>query len=128
MAKKTKKLEREWKYCIEPFGHRLKVILTSDVRATHKALGFGDGIHTDMAACIVYHTSDDGLTYMLLNFKAGPGTVAHESWHVVRRMLRGLGAKLENETVAYHLGDLVKKITDFQIDTRKMLRRKGRKK
>lgn len=128
---KAKQQERECKYTIEPFGHRLKVILSDDVHASYVGLGLGGADpHTDMNACIVFTTEDDGLTYMLLNFTASPGTVAHESWHVVYRMLKGLGAKLENEVVAYHLGDLVRKITDFQLDTKKMLKArkaKGRK-
>lgn len=128
MSKSNKSQEREFCHIIEPFGHRLKVILTADLKASYRALEVtDDDLHSDATACIVYTTSDDGLTYMLLNFNAGAGTIAHESWHVIYRMLKGLGAKLDNETVAYHLGDLVRKITEFQLDTRKMLKERRAK-
>jgi len=53
------------------------------------------------------------VAFIFLRPKASPGTVAHESWHAVRYMLRWACADLEEEVVAYYLGYLVNKIWWF---------------
>lgn len=54
---------------------------------------------------------DDSLTSVLVfGNNPSPGTIAHEVWHAVRRMLTHMGAELDNEVVAYHLGYLVEEV------------------
>jgi hypothetical protein len=46
---------------------------------------------------------------------ASAGSIAHESWHAVRYILDNwTGCDTGNETVAYHLGFLVDKVTEFK--------------
>jgi hypothetical protein len=75
------------------------------------------GEHTE---AITVHVADDPCSYIFLPHNAAVGTIAHEAWHVVRRMLEYVGADLENENVAYHLGFLVNRIFKF-------IRGRGRK-
>jgi hypothetical protein len=42
------------------------------------------------------------------------GTIAHESWHAILNMLVRVGADLDNEVVAYHLGYLVDEIVKLK--------------
>ena len=55
----------------------------------------------------------DTLSFVFLPYSASVGSIAHESWHVVRRMMEHAGVELDNEAVAYHLGFLVNKIFRF---------------
>ena len=51
-------------------------------------------------------------SFIFLKEGVSPGTIAHESWHVVRRMMNYMDVELDNEVVAYHLGHLVDKICE----------------
>lgn len=44
------------------------------------------------------------------------GTIAHESYHAIRYMFDDFEGveQMDNEVVAYHLGYLVQKVTDFK--------------
>ncbi len=67
-------------------------------------------------------------SWLVLPYRAAPSTIAHESWHVVYRMLTRMGAGLDNETVAYHIGYLVNKIILFALRCEKENRKCQRKK
>lgn len=55
--------------------------------------------------------ANEPTSYVFLPIKGlSAGTIAHEAWHVIHRMLKFCGAEIDNETVAYHLGYLVDKI------------------
>jgi len=56
---------------------------------------------------------DDGRSFLFLEPGASPGTIAHETWHVVQHMLEYFQVDIEAEIVAYHLGYLVDKIYPF---------------
>jgi hypothetical protein len=96
-----------WRYIVY-------VVFTSDLQAAADELDLGDhGLNENTEAAAV-HLEDASATYLLLNPNADSGTVAHESWHAIRRMLTYCGAEIENETVAYHLGFLVGAVAKFQ--------------
>ena len=65
------------------------------------------------ADAFCFHTNK-GQSYIFLPHDAPEGTVAHEAWHIVHMVLDYVGAKDENEVVAYHLGYLVNKIYEFK--------------
>ena len=56
-------------------------------------------------SCAV-HLNDEPFSFIFLPYNASVGTVAHESWHVIQRMMKYMGVDVENEVVAYHLGYL----------------------
>jgi hypothetical protein len=66
------------------------------------------------------HCREAGYPYSHLFFQIGNctnGTIAHESWHVIRFMLADwCNVGLDNENVAYHIGYLVDSVTLFRND------------
>jgi hypothetical protein len=63
----------------------------------------------DDEACSV-HVKNENMSFIFLPLNAKAGTVAHECWHVVQRMMEYMGVELDSETVAYHLGYLVDEV------------------
>ena len=59
------------------------------------------------------HDDEGSISFLFIKPDASVGTIAHESWHVIKRMLDTRGVDLDNETVAYHLGYLVDKVFQF---------------
>lgn len=68
---------------------------------------------TTTSDAITAHVNHEHLSFIFLNPDISVGTIAHESWHVVQQILEEMGATLEPEIVAYHLGYLVDRIYDF---------------
>ena len=62
---------------------------------------------------ISVHEAHEGFSFIFLKPDATTGEIAHESYHVVRRILEFIGADEESEVVAYHLEYMVDKITRF---------------
>jgi hypothetical protein len=61
---------------------------------------------------LTIHT-DETFSFIFFQHDASAGTIAHEAWHVVSRMLKLLGVEPDGEVVAYHLGYLVNQIFKF---------------
>ena len=59
------------------------------------------------------HVKDTPFSMVFLPYNVSVGTIAHESWHVIKRMMGYCDVDLDSETVAYHLGYLVNKIFRF---------------
>jgi hypothetical protein len=59
---------------------------------------------------LAIHPKNQPRSFIFFKGNPNPGTIVHESWHVVRRMLEYYGIELDNEVVAYHLGYLVRNI------------------
>ena len=95
-------------------NYRIRIVVTKDVRkymltcSEFKDIAM-DGEHADTYA-ITLHQVGNNLTYIIFPFGASVGSIAHECWHAVRKMLLHLNAKLDNEVVAYHLGYLVNQV------------------
>jgi hypothetical protein len=108
-------IERCHELKFDAFGYRVRVIFTNDVVASRikrdRILGKYDGSY---ASGLHSWSADKAQSYLFLGADARPCTIAHESWHAVRRMLLFCGAELENEVVAYHLGYLVGEIHKLQ--------------
>jgi len=62
---------------------------------------------------LAVHDTDAPFSFIFLPHNASVGDIAHESWHAVRRMMEYVGAELDNEAVAYHLGYMVQEIFKF---------------
>jgi hypothetical protein len=67
----------------------------------------------DFTGGLVVHNVDEPFSFLFLPYNASVGTIAHESWHVVKRMMNFTGVELDSETCAYHIGFLVDKIFRF---------------
>jgi hypothetical protein len=57
---------------------------------------------------------DNSTSFIFLKPNVTEGTIAHESWHAILNMLVRVGADLDNEVVAYHLGYLVDEIVKLK--------------
>ena len=68
---------------------------------------------SDHCEGMVVHDTDGCLSFLFLKHNASVGTIAHESWHVIKRMLDVMGVEIDSETTAYHLGYLVNKVFQF---------------
>ena len=63
---------------------------------------------------VTVETDSKHMSFIFLKPSCSAGTVAHECWHAVHNMLETMGAELDNETVAYHLGYLVDQVTKLR--------------
>lgn len=96
-------------------NYLVHVEFTADIAKT--LLKYPETRNVDMTSCttgLAIHVRDDAHSFLFIYHKSNAGTIAHESWHVVRRMMEFADVDLENEVVAYHLGYLVNQVTDFQ--------------
>lgn len=59
------------------------------------------------------HVENEPVSFIFLPYNTSVGDIAHESWHVVHRMMRYVGVSPDSETVAYHLGYLVNQVFKF---------------
>lgn len=92
------------------YDYEVRVIMSRDIVAT------GRRLRTPLTGCIAAYITDpsDPLRgWMVLGPASGPGTIAHESAHAVRAMFEAVGAEIDDEMFAYHLGFLVTRIHKF---------------
>jgi len=59
------------------------------------------------------YLSNKGSSFLFFPLDCGVGHIAHESFHVVWRLWKWIGAQHENETMAYTVGHLVREIVLF---------------
>lgn len=88
------------------------VIFTDDIVKTaksHKARA-----NKNTAACFITKRSAPLSGWLIFNRSPSVEDVAHESFHCVYHLMKTVGAALEDEVVAYHLGYLVRKIHAFK--------------
>jgi len=78
-----------------------------------------DGEENSNTHAIAVHIANEPFTFIFLPYNVSVGTIAHEAWHAIRRMMEYMDVDLDNETVAYHLGYSVDKIFNFVRGKRK---------
>ena len=95
--------------------YRVVLVVSSDIDASFKKRHGILGTNYNLAGCEAAHQAIPGKMKAFLFFRPGAtnGTVAHECWHTIHKMFGAVGACLDNEAVAYHLGYLVDKTTDL---------------
>jgi hypothetical protein len=124
-AKPKQLKERSLNLTVQPFGYRVKVIVSNNVHlSAHKRIP-GIQIDDSWAAC---HC---GITNQLVSFIFLPsnvtaGTIAHEVFHCTWHIMRQIGADHENEVMAYTLSYLVDEIAHF-VRGKKTKNRKRKK-
>lgn len=94
------------------WDYDVKVILSSNVDASVKRRDSSHEPGSALAVCM-RNVAGNPNCLIVLPYRPEARTVAHESWHAIKNMLDFCGSDYSNETVAYHLGHLVGKITDF---------------
>jgi hypothetical protein len=96
------------------FHWTVEVVVTTYVLKYARHVGWSGDRDESTTHGINMFFPDDLTTVIVIPLNASAGTIAHEAWHSIHRMLVHLGAGLDNETVAYHLGYLVDGITQFK--------------
>ncbi len=93
------------------FNYKILLVYTDDIVASRKSRcdlvgamdseinSFVDGLHS------YNEIEPNGIVFFTA--KTSLGTISHECFHAVYRMFKWIGAKIENEITAYHLGYLV---------------------
>lgn len=95
-------------------NYTVRVVFTADLLKAVKKYQLPSEAASDPdVAAMTVHMRDVG-SFILLQHNASAGTIAHESWHAVKRMLDYLGVGYDSETVAYTLGYLVNQIVKTQ--------------
>lgn len=99
------------------WNYDVDIVITDDFNKAAKRMKLRepqDGPAQDgSTGGITFHEVDNGYSALFIPPKADVKVIAHESWHCIRRMLVYCGAKLDNETVAYHLGFLSQTAYNF---------------
>lgn len=124
MKKKKTKVIREpdareifYRYTIialPHFNYDVKVVITSDISLYIQSKfpnienpGSGNGFHI--------YSQDDCRSHIVLTDNPSIKTIAHEVFHVVWRLMEHVGAKHENEVMAYHQGYLTERISKWVL-------------
>lgn len=108
---------RKTKVPIPTLIYTVWVIVTSDIcKAACKiraAENPRERAFYESAGALSMHAQDQPISYILLTPNATVEHIAHEVWHVVRKMFFYVDAELENELVAYHIGYLAQHAWDI---------------
>lgn len=96
------------------FSNYTVYIVFTDSISESKFKRYGNRDETDNAHGLHVSTKS-GDSHLLYKIEDAPtGILAHEAWHAIFRMFEWAGVELDNESVAYHLGYLVQRVSDFK--------------
>ena len=96
-------------------NYTVNIIVTNDKQKSLKKIAnkYKLVIDQDHFEALSINVSDYSTSFLLFGENPSVGTIAHEVWHTVRHMLvEWVGAGLDNEVVAYHLGYLTQQVYD----------------
>ena len=119
-AKKIRKVRMtqygDWATWIEfdvMANYCVRIIFSNDIiKSAKERIGRGPGEGAD-AFC--YHVHDTGRSYIFLPLDSPPGTIVHECWHIVHRVMGYCHVTdMDDEVVAYHLDHMVEKVYEFK--------------
>lgn len=104
-------------HTIEPFGYRVEIVYTTDIHGS----GSKRGADIPERAYACHMDYESPRSTLLLPLDCDAGTVAHECYHCIYRVMERIGADHENEIMAYHIGDLVQVVHNFEPVARKRI-------
>lgn len=94
---------------------KIHIVFTGDMEHAQK-VRYGSSAHTHDTEAM-FRASDKNDAHMFFWLGAAcSGTIAHESYHAIRFLMDDYAGAtmMDNEVMAYHIGYLVQKITDFK--------------
>jgi hypothetical protein len=93
--------------------YHVRLVLTDDLlKSASPRLG---SLPSGEATAFCYHVKGEGRSYIFLKHDSDEGTVAHECYHIVHRMMIYLGVQqMDDEMIAYHLDHMVEKVYEFK--------------
>lgn len=118
--------ERIKKLNLDPFPTRLYIVASTDPQKSRikrsNILG-----HYDWAPdTVALHSTDGPISYIFIENGADIGDITHEIYHVVHRLMEYIGAKHENEVMAYFMGYLVREAALHVYATPTRAKKKGK--
>lgn len=95
--------------------YEIKVVSTNDFEKTFKRFKLPFDEDDKTAGALTIHCQDEAISYIFIPYKVSLDLMVHEAYHAIRHMLLKHSVKIDdNEVVAYHLGYLVQKISDWR--------------
>jgi hypothetical protein len=106
--------EHRKRIIIKPFPYTVYLIASNNVMESrnryNKRLGPYNGVPADgLHVCI----DNVPASWLFMDYQAPIGVVTHEVLHVLWRLFDYIGAKLEEEIMAYHIGNLTEEVCLF---------------
>ena len=103
-------MNRRTKITFPVFGYTMVVVLAKNLMRTGKRLKVD---LSDARAAFVTDPTQPKKGWIIFGEEPDENTLAHESSHAIRTMLRMAGARCDDEVFAYHLDHLVLRIHKF---------------
>jgi hypothetical protein len=114
--RKLKFKERTKTIIFPVFGrYRVSIIISTDKNRTKNRLvkKLNGAFHeTDFEALHIW-IGKENASYLLFQENAKVGTIVHECWHCIRKIMDWAGSDYDDEVVAYHLDYLTQEVYDF---------------
>lgn len=97
------------------YGYKLRVTITENVGKTARKLYPDLPSHQTSSVVEAIHIVKDSCStaHIILPYEAGVNCIVHECSHFVWWLMDEIGAQLENEIVAYHLGYTVERVCEW---------------
>lgn len=114
--------EHKKRLIIKPFPYTVFIVASTDVmesRSRYKnKLGEYNGAPADgMHVCY----ENRPISYLFLRYDTTIEVVVHEVFHACWQIMAYIGARPEEEIMAYHLGSLTESVVDFLAKTEREL-------
>lgn len=108
--------DREKIVRVDPFGYRLHIVVTNDIRASFEKRRRKVRTRVEISPKAMAFTVTNRNTmdvYVFYPENAGVGTTVHEIVHVVTFVMKQAGAEFEEEVWAYHIDHLTQVASEF---------------
>ena len=91
------------------------IIFTGDLAASRRRRYETAGAAGEEGTSALFTRGAGAYGHLFFRYDASAEVIAHECWHAIHAMFAWAGVKdWDNETVAYHLGYLVGRVSAFQ--------------
>lgn len=119
---KTTYTEHKKKLTIHPFPYIVYIVVSNDIMESRdrykKQLGEYNGVPADgMHVCF----ENRPIAYLFLKYDTTIDTVVHEVFHAIWGIFNYIGARPEEEVMAYHLGAVTEAVVTFLAKTEREL-------
>jgi len=106
---------------------KIHIIFSNDLAKSRIARYDTAGVAADSSTEALFTRGAGGYGHLFFKHDACARVIAHECWHAIWWMMTWAGVKdWDNETLAYHLGYLVGRASEFQAKVLSQIQRSKR--